>query len=107
MRRYESYIKVLAAWNNVTKSDADVLSATDLNLFDKALCADSVGEEEEEDGLKKSHSTPALAEMALPSVIKVKRNISERRTYRRPVIPRFNKEAWKENKSLIFHDVHF
>lgn len=95
MRRYESYIQVLAAWNNVTKSDADALSATDLNLFDKALCADSVGEDEdeEEDGLKKSHSTPALAEMALPSVIKVKRNISERRTYRRPVIPRFNKEA--------------
>lgn len=107
MRRYESYIQVLAAWNDVTKSDADVLSATDLNLFDKALCSDSVGEEEEEDGLKKSHSTPALAEMALPSVIKVKRNISERRTYRRPVIPRFNKEAWKESESLIIHDVHF
>lgn len=76
------------------KTDDNVLSVTDLNLFDKAVCADSMGEEEEEDGLKKSHSSPALElEMPPPPTIKVKRNISERRTYRRTIIPRLNKEA--------------
>uniref|UniRef100_A0A8C2ZEN5 Uncharacterized protein n=1 Tax=Cyclopterus lumpus TaxID=8103 RepID=A0A8C2ZEN5_CYCLU len=55
-----------------------------------SVCADSVGEEDEVDGgLKKSHSSPSLElEMVLPTVIKVKRNISERRTYRRTIIPR-------------------
>uniref|UniRef100_A0A667YHV7 PH domain-containing protein n=1 Tax=Myripristis murdjan TaxID=586833 RepID=A0A667YHV7_9TELE len=49
--------------------------------------------EEEEGALKKSHSSPSLElEMAPPPVIKVKRNISERRTYRRTIIPRRNKD---------------
>lgn len=94
MRRYEIYIQVLEAWKNVKKTDAeDVLSITNLNLFDKAACADDVGEEDEEEGLKKSHSSPALPELPPQTVIKVRRNISERRTYRRVVIPRLNKEA--------------
>lgn len=93
--RYESYIQVLEAWKDVTKTSSNELSTADLNLFDKAVCADCVGEEEEEEGaLKKSHSSPSLElEVATPTVIKVRRNISERRTYRKAIIPRFNKEA--------------
>lgn len=94
MCRYETYTQVLEAWKSVKKTDDNVLSITDLDLFDKAVCADSMGEEEEEEGLKKSHSSPALElEMPPPTTIKVKRNISERRTYRRSIIPRLNKEA--------------
>uniref|UniRef100_A0A672ZI27 PH and SEC7 domain-containing protein 1-like n=1 Tax=Sphaeramia orbicularis TaxID=375764 RepID=A0A672ZI27_9TELE len=52
MCRYEIYIQVLEAWGK-------------------------------EGGLKKSHSSPSLElELAPPPTIKVKRNISERRTYR-------------------------
>uniref|UniRef100_UPI0037E763C8 PH and SEC7 domain-containing protein 2 n=1 Tax=Semicossyphus pulcher TaxID=241346 RepID=UPI0037E763C8 len=96
MCRYEIYIQVLEAWKSVRKTDDSTLTVTDLNLFDKAVCADSVGEgeEEEEGSLKKSHSSPSLElEMPTPTVIKVRRNISERRTYRRTIIPRWNKEA--------------
>lgn len=78
------------------KTDAvdgeEVLDINNLNLFDRAACADAVGEEDEEEGLKKSHSSPALQEL-LPQTVKVKRNISERRTYRRVIVPRRNKEA--------------
>ncbi|XP_071321871.1 PH and SEC7 domain-containing protein 3 isoform X2 [Trachinotus anak] len=95
MCRYEIYIQVLEGWKSVEKEGNDVLSTTHLNLFDKAMWADAVGEEEEDDGgLKKSHSSPSLElELAPPTVIKVRRNISERRTYRRTIIPRWNKEA--------------
>lgn len=95
MRRYEIYIQVLEGWKSAKKTDAeDVLSVRNLNLFDKAVAADAVGDEdEEEEGLKKSHSSPALQELPPQAVIKVKRNVSERRTYRRVVVPRLNKEA--------------
>ncbi|XP_029300063.1 PH and SEC7 domain-containing protein 4 [Cottoperca gobio] len=95
MCRYEIYIQGLEAWKSVKKTGTGVLSIADLKMFDKAVCADSVGEEEEEECmLKKSHSSPSLdLEMALPTVIKVRRNISERRTYRRTIIPRWNKES--------------
>uniref|UniRef100_A0A3Q4GWR4 PH and SEC7 domain-containing protein 4-like n=1 Tax=Neolamprologus brichardi TaxID=32507 RepID=A0A3Q4GWR4_NEOBR len=54
-----------------------------LNSFDKAVCM-----------LKKSHSSPSLElEVAPATVVKVRRNISERRTYRKPIIPRWNKEV--------------
>lgn len=93
IRRYEIYIQVLEAWKSVQKTDVaeDALSVTNLSLFDKAACADAAGEEEE--GLTKSHSSPALPELPPQTVIKVKRNISERRTYRRVIVPRLNKEA--------------
>lgn len=97
MRRYEIYIQVLEAWKSVKKKDAvdgeEVLDITNLNLFDRAACADAGGEEDEEEGLKKSHSSPALQELPPQTVIKVKRNISERRTYRRVIVPRLNKEV--------------
>ncbi|KAF7662951.1 hypothetical protein LDENG_00221890 [Lucifuga dentata] len=90
--RYEVYIQVLEAWKNVKKDDA-VLNTTELNLFDKAMCADSVEEQgEEEGGLKRSYSSPSLElDVAPPTVIKVRRNISERRTYRRTIVPQWNK----------------
>ncbi len=92
--RYEMYIQVLEAWKSLKKTGAGEMTTTDLTLFDKAVLPDSVGEEEEEEGLKKSHSSPSLEqEMASPTVVKVRRNISERRTYRRTIIPRLNKEA--------------
>ncbi|XP_031133705.1 PH and SEC7 domain-containing protein 4 [Sander lucioperca] len=93
MCRYKIYIQGLEAWKSVRKTGR--LSIADLNLFDKAVCTDSVGnEEEDEGGLKKSHSSPSLdLEMAPSTVIKVRRNISERRTYRRTIIPRWVKEA--------------
>ncbi|XP_028274234.1 PH and SEC7 domain-containing protein 4 [Parambassis ranga] len=95
MFRYEIYIKVLGTWKSMKKTGEDTLSTTDLNLYDKAVCADSVGEVEEEKGLlKKSHSSPSLElELAPPTVVKVRRNISERRTYRKTIVPRWNKEA--------------
>ncbi|XP_030598511.1 PH and SEC7 domain-containing protein 4 isoform X2 [Archocentrus centrarchus] len=91
--RYETYIQVLEAWRSMNKTGE--LNPADLNLFDKAVCADSLGEEEDEEGmLKKSHSSPSLElEVATPTVVKVRRNISERRTYRKAIIPRFNKEV--------------
>ncbi|XP_068431012.1 PH and SEC7 domain-containing protein 4 isoform X2 [Clinocottus analis] len=93
--RYEIYIQGLEALKSVKKTGGSVLSVADLKEFDTAVCADSVGEEDDVIGaLKKSHSSPSLElEMALPAVIKVKRNISERRTYRRTIIPRWNKEV--------------
>lgn len=77
------------------KTDSGRLNEVDLGLFDKAACADSTGlDEEEEDCMKRSHSSPAMELEAVPSaVVKVKRNISERRTYRKPVIPRSSKDS--------------
>lgn len=55
-----------------------------------------MGEKEDSDidgGMKRSHSSPSLElEVASPPVVKVRRNISERRTYRKIVIPRRNRE---------------
>ncbi|XP_013765355.1 PH and SEC7 domain-containing protein 1 isoform X2 [Pundamilia nyererei] len=93
--RYETYIRVLEGWKSVKKTGDSELNAPDLNSFDKAVCADSLGEEDDVDGmLKKSHSSPSLElEVAPAAVVKVRRNISERRTYRKPIIPRWNKEV--------------
>ncbi|XP_053196198.1 PH and SEC7 domain-containing protein 2 [Scomber japonicus] len=95
MCRYTIYIHMLEVWKDLKTEDGP-LSTTDLNQFDKAVCPDSAGEDEgeEEGGLKRAYSSPSLeVEMAPATVIKVRRNISERRTYRKTIIPRFNKEA--------------
>uniref|UniRef100_A0A3Q4GMV4 PH and SEC7 domain-containing protein 4-like n=1 Tax=Neolamprologus brichardi TaxID=32507 RepID=A0A3Q4GMV4_NEOBR len=93
--RYDTYIRVLEGWKSVKKTGDSELNAPDLNSFDKAVCADSLGEEDDVEGmLKKSHSSPSLElEVAPATVVKVRRNISERRTYRKPIIPRWNKEV--------------
>ncbi|XP_017291220.1 PH and SEC7 domain-containing protein 4 [Kryptolebias marmoratus] len=92
--RYEIYIQMLETWNAMKKTDSGALSSANLTLFDRATCADSVVDgQEDEGGLKKSYSSPSLElDMATP-VVKVKRNISERRTYRRRIVPRWNKEV--------------
>lgn len=95
--RYEIYIQVLEAWKGLNEKADTAVGAAELDLFDRALCKDyseEMGEEGEEvEGLKKSHSSPALdLEMAPPPLVKVRRNISERRTYRRIIIPRRNKD---------------
>ncbi|XP_037548075.1 PH and SEC7 domain-containing protein 1 [Nematolebias whitei] len=95
MCRYGIYIQMLETWKSVKKLDNGTLSSVNLTLFDKAICADSAWvEEEKEGGLKKSHSSPSLELEAAASVVKVKRNISERRTYRRKIVPRWNTEVY-------------
>lgn len=95
MSRYESYIQVLERWTKVAKAGDNVLSPAELHQFEKAMWADAVEEVDGAEGsLKKSVSSPSLAvELAPPIVIKVRRNISERRTQRRLIVPRQNKEA--------------
>ncbi|KAM4595908.1 PH and SEC7 domain-containing protein 4-like, partial [Polymixia lowei] len=91
--RFEVYIQVLEAWRNLDKT-ADAMDGA-LNLFDRTMfdSLEELGQEEAMDGLKKSHSSPSLElEMAPPPVVRVRRNISERRTYRRTFIPRRSKD---------------
>ncbi|TSL28186.1 PH and SEC7 domain-containing protein 3 [Bagarius yarrelli] len=95
--RYEIYIHVLDIWQNLGKS-SETVSGTDLSLFDQELWKGADAEEEEDSeldgGIKRSHSSPSLElEVATPPVVKVRRNISERRTYRKIVIPRRNREV--------------
>ncbi|XP_032425892.1 PH and SEC7 domain-containing protein 4 [Xiphophorus hellerii] len=92
--RYETYIQVMEAWKTVPKTEDDTLASADLKLFDKATCGDCLGDEDDnEAGLKRSYSSPSLdLELTSPTIVKVKRNISERRTYRRTIVPRI-KEA--------------
>ncbi|XP_061657832.1 PH and SEC7 domain-containing protein 1 [Syngnathoides biaculeatus] len=95
--RYESYTRVLEAWKSVEKTGDGTLIAAVLGLFDKAMCASPVAEDGEEDAdegrLTKSHSSPSLdLDMGPQSTLKIKRNVSERWTYRRTA-PRLNKDA--------------
>ncbi|XP_061732321.1 PH and SEC7 domain-containing protein 1 isoform X1 [Nerophis ophidion] len=95
--RYESYTCVLLAWKSVQKtSDGSALITAALGAFDKAMCASPLVEKDDEEKgcLTKSHSSPSLElEMTPVSTIKVKRNISERWTYRRTITPRLNKDS--------------
>lgn len=80
---------MLEGWKKLEETGHNVLVSTELHLFDKEVCVESVGDEEDvEGGLKKSHSSPSLKLELAPPTIKVKRNISERRTYRRTIVPR-------------------
>ncbi|XP_061149255.1 PH and SEC7 domain-containing protein 1 isoform X2 [Syngnathus typhle] len=93
--RYESYTRVLEAWKGAERTGDGALIAPALSLFDKAMCASPVAEEGEEDEghLTKSHSSPSLdLDMGSQSAVKIKRNVSERWTYRR-ISPRLNKDA--------------
>ncbi|KAL4646540.1 PH and SEC7 domain-containing protein 1-like isoform X1 [Arapaima gigas] len=92
--RYEIYKQMLEKWKGLGGEVGAPVSTALLESFDSELCMES-GEEEEDDGagLKKSHSSPSLnLELAPAPVVKVKRNISERRTYRKIIIPRRNRE---------------
>ncbi|KAJ6658667.1 hypothetical protein lerEdw1_019827 [Lerista edwardsae] len=76
-RRYETYVRLL---------EAKLSCATD----DLSQWEAQLGEVDESHGLKKSHSSPSLNADGQPGAVKVKRNISERRTVRK-IIPRRNK----------------
>ncbi|KAG9281878.1 PH and SEC7 domain-containing protein 1-like [Astyanax mexicanus] len=94
--RYEAYVQILEVWQNLSKS-SETAGGTDLALFDQELWKGMPAEEDDIDemdgGMKRSHSSPSLElELAPPPVVKVRRNISERRTYRKIVVPRRNKE---------------
>lgn len=79
--RYETYVKLLAVR---LESGCD-----DLQVFESRL-TEPDGGQGETSGLKRSYSSPSLNPESSPVVVKVKRNISERRTYRR-IIPKRNK----------------
>lgn len=91
--RYEVYVKILEAWRTVENSLSTI--GDKLNMLDEGLWRGEMnGEEDETEGvIKRSISSPSL-ELEAPAqpVVKVRRNISERRTYRKIVIPRRNKE---------------
>ncbi|KAF4072938.1 hypothetical protein AMELA_G00253280 [Ameiurus melas] len=95
--RYEAYVHILDLWQTLSKS-SETVGGTDLALFDQELWKGADTEEKEDSdidgGMKRSHSSPSLElEVASPPVVKVRRNISERRTYRKIVIPRRNREV--------------
>ncbi|XP_053086581.1 PH and SEC7 domain-containing protein 4 [Pangasianodon hypophthalmus] len=95
--RYEAYVHILDVWQTLGKS-SETVGGTDLALFDQELWKGADIEEKEDSdvdgGMKRSHSSPSLElEVATPPVVKVRRNISERRTYRKIVIPRRNREV--------------
>ncbi|XP_069800019.1 PH and SEC7 domain-containing protein 1-like [Dendropsophus ebraccatus] len=78
--RYETYVKLLALRIENGCEDLQTLE-TRLTEPDGA---------QEGSGLKRSYSSPSLNPESSPMAVKVKRNISERRTYRR-IIPKRNK----------------
>ncbi|XP_073696850.1 PH and SEC7 domain-containing protein 4 [Garra rufa] len=91
--RYEVYLKVLEAWQVLEKFDS--LDGDRLIAFDEGLWRGVTDEQQDEAdaGMKRSHSSPSLELETPPQpVVKVRRNISERRTYRKIIIPRRNKE---------------
>ncbi|KAI5089193.1 PH and SEC7 domain-containing protein 1-like isoform X4 [Silurus meridionalis] len=95
--RYEAYVHILDVWQALGKS-SETAGGTDLTLFDQELWKGADTEEKEDSdidgGMIRSHSSPSLElEVATPPVVKVRRNISERRTYRKIIIPRRNREV--------------
>ncbi|KAM9061810.1 PH and SEC7 domain-containing protein 4 [Sarcophilus harrisii] len=80
--RYETYIQLLVARLRCPSEDLD--------LWENQLAEEAEGAWNPEPGLKKSHSSPSLHQDEAPSTAKVKRNISERRTYRK-IIPKRNR----------------
>lgn len=74
----------------------------DLQTFESRLTEPDGGQGETA-GLKRSYSSPSLIPESSPVVVKVKRNISERRTYRR-IIPKRNKNLVWEETSVTWQD---
>ncbi|XP_016044781.2 PH and SEC7 domain-containing protein 4 [Erinaceus europaeus] len=80
--RYEMYVQLL-----VTRLHCP---SDDLDLWEEQLGREAEGPRESKPSLKKSHSSPSLQQDEAPTTAKVKRNISERRTYRK-IIPKRNR----------------
>ncbi|ELK14858.1 PH and SEC7 domain-containing protein 4 [Pteropus alecto] len=77
--RYETYVQLLVARLHCP--------ADDLDLWEEQLGREVGATQGPKPGLKKSHSSPSLHQDEAPTTAKVKRNVSERRTYRK-VIPK-------------------
>ncbi|XP_007905655.2 PH and SEC7 domain-containing protein 1 [Callorhinchus milii] len=73
--RHEMYVRLLRAKLRAGSEDLDAL---------ETLLFESLEGEGEQGGMKKSHSSPSLNLEQKPTV-KVKRNVSERRTYRKKI----------------------
>lgn len=80
--RYETYVQLLVARLHFPLGD--------LALWEDQLGKETDGSQEPRPSLKKSHSSPSLHQEEAPTTAKVKRNISERRTYRK-IIPKRNR----------------
>lgn len=80
--RYEMYVQLLVARLHCPSDDLD--------LWEEQLGRETGGMQEAKPSLKKSHSSPSLQQDEAPTTAKVKRNISERRTYRK-IIPKRNR----------------
>ncbi|KAF5926105.1 hypothetical protein HPG69_011231, partial [Diceros bicornis minor] len=80
--RYETYVQLLVARLHCPSDDLD--------LWEEQLGREAGGALEPKPSLKKSHSSPSLHHDEAPTTAKVKRNISERRTYRK-IIPKRNR----------------
>nr|XP_020013602.1 PH and SEC7 domain-containing protein 4 isoform X2 [Castor canadensis] len=80
--RYETYVQLLVARLHCPSGD--------LALWEEQLGKEAGGTWEPKPSLKKSHSSPTLHHDEAPTTAKVKRNISERRTYRK-IIPKRNR----------------
>ncbi|XP_053520601.1 PH and SEC7 domain-containing protein 4 [Artibeus jamaicensis] len=80
--RYEMYMQLL-----VTRLHCP---SDDLDLWEEQLGKEAGDAQEPKPSLKKSHSSPSLHQDEAPTTAKVKRNISERRTYRK-IIPKRNR----------------
>nr|XP_023676502.1 PH and SEC7 domain-containing protein 2-like isoform X2 [Paramormyrops kingsleyae] len=91
--RYEVYKQILEVWKGLIRGKDGEPGAAELEQLDREMCDISDDELDEGAGLKKSHSSPSINLEPTPQpTVKVKRNISERRTYRKIVIPRRNRE---------------
>ncbi|KAM5227789.1 PH and SEC7 domain-containing protein 4 [Ctenodactylus gundi] len=80
--RYETYLKLLVVRLHCPSGD--------LAQWEEQLEREADGTWESKPSLKKSHSSPSLHQDEAPTTAKVKRNISERRTYRK-IIPKRNR----------------
>ncbi|XP_075419239.1 PH and SEC7 domain-containing protein 4 [Tenrec ecaudatus] len=80
--RYETYVQLLVARLHCPTED--------LEPWEEQLEKEDGGPQEPKPSLKKSHSSPSLHQDEAPTTAKVKRNISERRTYRK-IIPKRNR----------------
>nr|XP_021518678.1 PH and SEC7 domain-containing protein 4 isoform X3 [Meriones unguiculatus] len=80
--RYETYVQLLVARLHFPLGD--------LAMWEDQLGKEAEGTQDSKPSLKKSHSSPSLHQDEAPTTAKVKRNISERRTYRK-IIPKRNR----------------
>ncbi|XP_059973404.1 PH and SEC7 domain-containing protein 4 [Mesoplodon densirostris] len=80
--RYETYLQLLVARLHCPSDDLD--------LWEEQLGKEAADPQESKPSLKKSHSSPSLHLDEAPTTAKVKRNVSERRTYRK-IIPKRNR----------------